>query len=147
MSQFLMFKLATDKNGWPPAGAESIPVERVTGGYRVLTPPFFVKDISVGDIVDCSNDSEGYVSNLVCKHRSARSTIWVAPRGAPPWQTAKAELLGLGCNVETLKEFGVSSIDLPENVSLALLDRILEPVASAGAFVAYPSLRHVEGGS
>ena len=142
MSAFLIFRLEEVQSGWPPVGAESLPVQKVAYGFRIQTPPFFVKDISVGDIVRCEFDDEGYASNLVFIERSRRSTVWVAPRKLPEWPLAKAELLQAGCDIENLNQFGIAAIDVPEHVSLSRLDRVLLPLTMAGGFVAYPSLRH-----
>lgn len=144
MTKFLRFRLDVDDQGWPPAGAESLPVDEVGAGFRILVSPFFIKGISVGDIVECSYDSEGYVQTWAHTYKSRRSTIWVTPKIPYKWQSAKAALLALGCNVETLKQFGICSIDLPPEISLSTFDDLLKPIVAAGGALAYPSLRHEE---
>jgi hypothetical protein len=144
MTKFLKFRLAVDEDGWPPAGAESMPVEELPVGYRILVPPFFLRELSVGDVVNCSLDDEGYVDSWAHQGRSQRSTIWVFQSKLPQWNAAKSALLESGCNVETYPNIGLHAIDLPSEVTLQTFDKLLAPCIAAGAMVAYPSLRHAD---
>lgn len=142
MAKFLCFKLDIDSGGWPPAGAESIPVEVSGSAFRILLPPFFVKDLSVDDVIKCNFDNEGYVQSIHHEYRSDRSTVWLATMGLAQWQPAKERLLALGCNIETFKQYDLSSIDLPADVSLFTFDTLVKPIIEAGRYVVFPSLRH-----
>lgn len=142
MPAFLNFNLDVDANGWPPAAIDSVPVEVVGLTHRVLVSPFFVKGLSVNDVIECKFDEDGNVDQFFVLKKSSRSTIWLAEKVHCEWQDAKATLLKLGCSVETLMQWNICAIDLPEEISLDTFDRIMKPVLDAGAFIAYPSLRH-----
>jgi hypothetical protein len=56
-------------------------------------------------------------------------------------QDCLSKARSLGCNTVGLNQIGCYSIDVPEDVSILEIDRILEDVTEVAA-VAFPSLRH-----
>ena len=51
MTVELTFALSNDDPDWPPVGVERIPTEEIDDGFRILVPPFFVKNLSVDDVI------------------------------------------------------------------------------------------------
>ena len=56
----LTFTLEIDDD-WPPVAVECLPFERVANGYRALSVPLFVKDLSVGDVIAPEFNDHGEV--------------------------------------------------------------------------------------
>jgi hypothetical protein len=137
----LKFRLDVD-DGWPPVGAEILPVDRQNDLNSILAPPFFVKGISVGDVLRCSLDFEGYVKYWEHVEISSRSTVWVHYKSPIRWELAKKQLLERGCNVETLLSYKCVSVDVPQDLLMARIDEIMVPVIEAGGFFVVPSMRH-----
>ena len=44
---------------WPPVAIEGVPCIQVEGGYRIETPPLFVKGLSVGDVISAEFNLDG----------------------------------------------------------------------------------------
>jgi hypothetical protein len=140
---FLKFRLEIDDDGWPPVGSESIPViEREDGQYEVAVPPFFLKDISVGDQITVDLDDENYVTGWTHQSRSGRSTIWLLKGDAADLEPHLESLKNLNCNVERFTQVTLCSIDVPESVSVSEIDAIMARIKADGGQIAYPSFRH-----
>ena len=136
----LKFRLTVD-DGWPPVGFEVLPVDTEGEMHTILVPPFFLKGLSVDDVIKCTFDSEGYVENWAHVYKSNRSTFWVHFKSLVEWEAAKQHLLDLGCNIETYNAYKHSAIDVPSLLPWERVDEILGPVIAAGGFVVAPSLR------
>jgi Domain of unknown function (DUF4265) len=109
----------------------------------ILVPPFFLKGISVGDVLKCEIDAEGYVEQWKHVKKSNRSTVWAHYKSPINWELAKAQLIGLGCNVETFRAYKLSSIDVPPSLRMPKLNEILVPTVESGGFMVFPSARHL----
>jgi hypothetical protein len=130
---------------WPPVGSESLPFEKSGEGYECLSAPIFVKDLSVGDVIEFKKNSEGFLSNWSHISRSGRSTIWLL-RLADNDQIEPClqRLQSLGCNTTGIAEFGCYTIDVPEALAISDVDEVLETLDSELVAVAFPSMRHPE---
>jgi hypothetical protein len=128
--------------GWPPVSIEGLPFERCAGGYLLKAPPLFVKGLSVGDTV-AVEVIDGVVRGWNHLHRSKNSVIWLL-RMAPQSgiDGVLNELRGLGCNTAELSEMGSYSIDVPEQISIGRVEKILEELDDTKVAIAYPSFRH-----
>ena len=144
MSNTLSFKLTADDAGWPPYESETMPIERVGCGFRIVVPPLFVKGLSVGDVITGELDSEGYLQNFSHVMVSRRSTVWVMLKSFPHWEQIQTALLSAGCKVVPFRQLGFYSVDLSAEVSLKMFDEIIAPLVNGGGELAYPSLRHGE---
>lgn len=76
MRGLLQFPLEVEDD-WPPVGSESLPFEKLADGYRAMSPPLFVRDLSVGDVIDVSEDEFGFVSAWRHLAKSGRSVLWL----------------------------------------------------------------------
>lgn len=144
MTVSLQFPLDVNDD-WPPIGSESLPFEKSEGGYKCLSAPLFVKDLSVGDVIEFEKDSEGFLSNWSHLSRSGRSTIWLL-RLADNDQIEPClqKLRSLGCNTTGVAEFGCYAIDVPESLAISHVDDVLEDLDPDSVAVAFPSMRHPE---
>ena len=144
MSISLQFPL-TVEDEWPPVGSESLPFKELGKGYECLSPPLFVKDLSVGDFIEFKKDSEGFLSSWSHLSRSGRSTIWLLRLADNDQiEPCMQRLRSLGCNTTGVTEFGCYSIDVPESLAISDVDEVLEVLDSGLVAVAFPSMRHPE---
>lgn len=144
-TQSLLFPLVVDSDGWPPVGAESIPVKsHANGNFTILTPPFFIKDLSVGDVISVQIDNQRTIKNWLHVQRSRNSTVWVLQDAAISENELADQFLKLQCNVERFSQIGLLSVDVPPHVLESDLDRLIDNCRAIGAHVAVPSFRFDE---
>ena len=139
-------KFALDvEDDWPPVAVEVLPFRVGAEGYQVLVAPLFVKDLSVGDVIVATLDSENGVESWEHVSRSARTTIWLLKLRQPNGvDEVLADLRNLGCNSVGLDAAGCYAVDVPEAVPIATVDSILATLDSEAAAVVFPSMRHSE---
>ena len=141
-STHLNFALDVD-DGWPPVATECVPFERVSTGYRTLSAPLFVKDLSVDDIIEPDFDANGLVTAWKHVSRSENTTIWLL-RLAHTTQLdiVLARLRDLDCNTVSGDSLGCYAIDVPKRIPMAVVDEALAALDTES--VAFPSFRHAE---
>ncbi len=130
-------------DGWPPAAVESLPFQKTPAGLQALVAPLFVKDLSVGDVIEADMGPDRQVESWRHIARSGHTTIWLL-RQAQTDSIAPvlASLRQLGCTTVTLEEAGAYSVDVPESVPIQTVDAVLEQLDSDAVAVAFPSMRH-----
>ena len=62
---------------WPPVAIENLHFKLLNNGYELLTPPLFIKNLSVGDIIDVEIDDNRLVKSWRHVYHSGNSTIWL----------------------------------------------------------------------
>lgn len=135
-----MFDLEVDGD-WPPVAKECLILSRFNDGFRVEVPPFFIKGVSVGDVLKIEHDESCNVLSWAHAGKSIRSTVWVMFFGEYSYADEIKCLLELGCNVEELKKFRYISIDVPDPSVLDNVDSCFEHLNNNEVAVAYSSLR------
>jgi Domain of unknown function (DUF4265) len=141
---YLSFALQVEDD-WPPVGVESIPFELSVEGYKALSAPLFVKDLSVDDIIRVKFDSNNIVESWEHVSRSCHSTIWLLRlKQSNCVKDVLVQLRALGCNTTTFKTGGCYAVDVPESVPISQVDLILQKLDTNSTAVAFPSLRHCE---
>lgn len=137
----LTFRLEVN-DGWPPVAAEGLPCEKDKEKYRVLSPPLFIKGLSVGDVIEITETDHDQV--YAWKHivKSGRSTVWVMLLGSSNIEDCISQLKEMGCNVERFLDHRLLSIDIPEAVRREAVDLCLSSLNPEEVAVAYPSWRH-----
>jgi Domain of unknown function (DUF4265) len=142
-SAILEFGLV-EKDGWPPVSVESLPFSVASDGYVALLPPLFVKDLSVGDVIDAEVDIDSF-RVVSWRHvvRSKRTTIWLLQmRSSDTINVVLAKLREHGCNTVGLDALGTYAVDVPESVAIEMVDKALEHLDPESVAVAFPSMRH-----
>lgn len=138
----LQFALLND-DGWPPVGSESIPFDKTDAGYKCLSVPLFVKDLSVGDVIKINSFSGVFIESWCHIERSNRSTLWLLRLSdSPPIERSLKKMRLLQCNTTGVDEFGCYAVDIPDSVSIIDVDTILEDLDPDLVAVAFPSMRH-----
>jgi Domain of unknown function (DUF4265) len=141
----LGFVLEVDESGWPPVGVEWLWVKLVPAGFEILSAPFFVKGLSVSDVVVVESDSGGIVVGWHHVTRSARTTIWITTVDGYDVSRTLEALRRLGCNTATVSSLRCHSVDVPPGVPISDVDAVLSQLDAKRAPIAFPSFRHGEG--
>ncbi len=138
----LSFRLQVEDD-WPPVSLESVPVLACSDGYQCLEPPLYVKDLAVGDVIWALVSDEGVVDTWCHVHRSNHSTVWLLRLRSPNRiSTILQELRLIGCNTVSLEDVGSHSVDVPGEIDMSSVDRILASLDSEAVAVAFPAVRH-----
>jgi len=133
------------EDGWPPVAVECLPFRVAHEGQVALVPPFFMKDLSVGDVLEVTLDADRRVQSWLHVARSERTTIWLLRlQPSDTINVVLAQLRALDCNTSALEQAGVYAIDVPESVPIAAVDTVLDRLDSDSVAVAFPSMRHAE---
>ena len=130
------------EDGWPPVGAESLPVAPAPEGARLLVPPLFVKGLAVGDVFEVTDTVNGQAATWSVVSESGHSTVWLMALGDLELGGLMAQARELGCNTSIFPTQVLASIDLPPAVSVQALDALLAPYSANELAVAYPVWRH-----
>lgn len=143
-TESLKFRLDVEDE-WPPVGVESLPFRKADPGFEALVAPLFVKNLSVGDVIDVQLDEEGLVDSWRHLATSAHTTIWLLRlKKTTAIDEALTELRALGCNSVGLDSSGCYAVDVPPAVAISDVDLILSELDETAVATAYPSMRHPE---
>ena len=136
----LLFVLQVEE-GWPPVGKEGLNCTVCKGGYRVDVPPFFIKDLSVGDVITVQRNGAGDIVAWSHVRKSQRSTVWILVNGDESIEDAIECLKRLQCNIERFTQYRYFAVDVPEECPVTSLDECLDSIGER-ARVVFPSFRH-----
>ncbi len=136
----------TVEDGWPPVGLECLEVHRTALGYEVRSAPLFLRDVSVGDVLSFTFDSEGRVANFHHVARSKNTTVWLLrlDREKADLAPVLTELRSLGCDTVTLESLGCYAVSVPETTPIESVDSLLDRLDQDAVAVAFPAMRHEE---
>lgn len=133
------------EDGWPPAAVESLPFRLTETGYKALSAPLFVKDLSAEDLISVrlsGNDSIEHWEHIDCSHRS---TVWLLRLKTPNnIDEVLARARAMTCNTAGIDSLGCYNIDVPIEVPITEVDSFLADLDEDAVAVAFPSLRHPE---
>ncbi|WP_222566001.1 DUF4265 domain-containing protein [Novilysobacter antarcticus] len=141
--QQLTFSLHVEDD-WPPVAAECLPVEEHLGGFRLLSPPLFVKRLSVGDVIRVEETINDQVVAWTVQSASQHSTIWAMAFGGFDLGPILSKARALGCHTATFSSGALAAVDVPPTVTAHQLDSMLTGYDEAELAVVYPSWRHEE---
>ncbi len=136
------FELEIDDADPPPVSTETLHCEMANGGLRVLNTPFFISDLSYGDVILVLERNGEEVTRWSHLARSDHSTVWLLCTGAEAPTTFLKTLSNLGCRYEGMQQLRLYSIDVPPTVSGPEVDACLSDVPPGEFELAYPSWRH-----
>ena len=111
-----MFPLIDDEE-WPPYPAESVDAVLLAHDLaEIVGVPWFVTNLSRGDIVRVHHDGIGYVGGVIVS-RGGHSTLHVMAATDDELAPVIRELTALGADVRSGLEPPMLAVDVPENVS------------------------------
>lgn len=141
MKTELMFVLDVD-DGWPPVRKECLRCIDLEYGYQIQEPPLFIKDLSVGDVIEVVWGGEGEVVGWSHVEKSKRSIVWIMVSGDDSVTSAIECLKRLRCNVAEFEAYRYLAVDVPAECPVERLDECLDALNREGVSVAFPSFRH-----
>jgi hypothetical protein len=140
----LTFPLSVEDD-WPPVSTESLPFTETDDGFLAQVAPLFVKDLSVGDLLNVTLGPNNIVQSWTHNQRSSRSTIWLLRlKEGPEIIQILQKLRDLDCNTVTMDTLGCYSIDVPETIAISDVDVVLDTLDKDAVAIAFPSMRHPE---
>jgi hypothetical protein len=110
----MLFDLTPDAHGYPPVSVEGVWVEPiVSGNFRVENVPFYVRELSCGDVVAGKADARGvlHFNGLVIP--SGNSTFRVIVHDVSRLAGVRAEILEYGVDTEVDRKQHLIAIDIP----------------------------------
>ena len=137
----LTFRLDVD-DGWPPVAAEVIPCIREAAGYRIGAAPFFVKGLSVGDVIEIVDEENGQVWAWKHVSKSGHSTVWAGRIGDTDVRAELDWLMDCGGRVEAFPDGRMFALDVPPSIDAASFDAHFGGFSDTELALAYPSWRH-----
>jgi Domain of unknown function (DUF4265) len=115
----VLFHLEKDEDDYPPDDWESLWAQEIGGGsYKIDNIPFFVRGISVGDIVSVKKKEEDFVFNVIEEY-SSNSVIRVMLFVPTKLDELKLKMSGFGCEFESSHIKGLISFDVPPTASFS----------------------------
>ena len=137
----VMFPLIDDEE-WPPYPAENVDAVLIAHDLaEIVGVPWFVTNLSRGDIVRVRHDGIGYVGGAIVS-RGGHSTLHVMAATEHELAPVVQELTALGADVRSGLEPPMLAIDVPENVSLNVAVRILTAAESMTCAFTIASNQH-----
>jgi hypothetical protein len=124
MHKKLLFTLTRDDNGYPPVSFESIWVTPQEAGYMVDNIPFFVKDVTFGDIIEATENEE-YLTYVKTLEESGNSLIRVVYYEGTDHEQVRSMLAQLGCSTELDSDHQLIAINIPAQASLEAVQKFL----------------------
>lgn len=114
--------------------------------FEILHPPMFIKDLSVGDVIDATVNDLGQVEAWCHHTRSEHTTIWLLRlKESCEIESCLAALRALGCfTVGGSPHLGSYAIDVPPALRIEVIDEVLARLDAERVAIAFPSMRHAE---
>ena len=129
---------------YPPVAVESLWCTRAGEGLVLANVPIFAEGIARGDrVATVMNDGHLVVAGVEAS--GGHSNVVVTPDEGWPIEIEElmAEVVRLGCDYELAKSWKILAIDVPADVPIADIDRLLSPLEADGALEWWISaLRH-----
>lgn len=125
------FRLERDDGSWPPAESEGLWAEHVGGDeYRIDNSPWFVRNLSNGDVVGARAGVDGVLWATDHRQRSGRLTVRVIPRKGGPMDGDLQPLVDLFApyrvDAEGFGQFRLVALDIPSDADLAAIKALLQ---------------------
>lgn len=141
MKTELVFQLDVD-DGWPPVAKECLRCIDVECGYQIQEPPLFIKDLSVGDVIEVVWGEDGEVVAWSHVEKSKRSIVWIMVSGDYSVASEIECLKRLRCNVAEFEAYRYFAVDVPAGCPVERLDECLDALSKEEVSVVFPSFRH-----
>jgi hypothetical protein len=124
------FELPKDDDGWPPAASESLwAVPVAPDVVRLDNTPWFVRNVASGDLVRVRRRDDGRLWADERIEWSGNCTIRIVPFGKGPLGGSRQRVLDafapLGVSGEGIEQYGMVALDVPPNVDLSAVKRLL----------------------
>lgn len=127
------FRLEQDEDGYPPVAVESLWARPSVkpSEYVIDNVPFFVREVTIGDIVRVREDDGEHWFESVSA-RSSNSLVRVVFFDGADRRAIKEKLIALGCATESLEKHNLMAVSVPSTVELQDIQAFLQVEAEAG---------------
>lgn len=130
MHERIFFRLSKGEDGYPPNEWESLWGIKLTDyQFQIDNIPFFIRDISLGDIVIAKRQEQEWHFQRILK-RSQNSVMRIIVFDPAEVVPLRNELQNLGCTTESFKR--LLAVDIPRSVSISIIDRFLQSGEAQG---------------
>lgn len=138
-----IFDLEVSDN-WPPVDAESLWLEKADAGYIIRTIPYFIRNISLGDIVEIEQLDNARAKLIRIVEQSENSTIWLYFKSQfERVDEVLTKLSAAGIVYEGGGIAGYYALTLYPDIPLRTFDSIIIPYESSGwVEIVYGAMRH-----
>ena len=130
----IVFPVEQQDEQYPPVSTESlwcIPVDEVNA-YRVDNIPFYVREISLGDLVEAGKVAGSIVfQRLLAK--APNSTVRVFVYDTDSVDVVQDRLHALGCSTERSDIPGLISVSIPNSTDVTMVLSFLDLETANGA--------------
>lgn len=124
--QKIYFKLEQDEDGYPPNDWESLWAKEIElGKFQIDNIPFFVYNISYGDIVSAFNQDDKLCFRQLLVP-SAHSVVRVILFDTSGVESLRSSLQDMGCSSELSHVSHLFAVDIPPSVSLKSIRELLD---------------------
>lgn len=131
------------QEGWPPATAEWVWCEEREGIFELLSAPFFIEGLAVGDQFRADPDA---ANGLIFAHeivrQSAHSLMRVLDTRRIGLEYSAQYLLTLGCRIARPQQFGMIAVDVPPEVDGVTIATATDQLRRVGFALSFPVWRH-----
>ncbi|MFK3817601.1 DUF4265 domain-containing protein [Pseudomonas sp. NPDC089407] len=116
----VLFRLAQDANGYPPASVEGLWAKAVEGGYAIDNIPFHVYGIAPGDVI-VTREEAGETWFAELRQSGGSSVFRIVVRPPETLDQVRAALQDFGCACETEPAVKMLAVEVPPQRSLDTL--------------------------
>jgi hypothetical protein len=125
------FPLTQDEDGYPPATVETLwASDKGEGLYEIDNIPFFVRKISVGDVVRAQLE-EGALWFQEREFVSAHSTVRIVVYRKDQIEEIRKRLERDGCSTEFIENYKLIAVDVPPSAAYEVALEYLKELAAA----------------
>ncbi len=133
-------------DGWGLTGSEHVWCEEIDGLFELLSVPFGVKGLAVGDRFRAEADPiNGCVFEHELVEQSGHSLVLVRDNRKIGFDASRDYLESLGCRSETLAQCNLLAVDIPAAVGRAEIGTAISQLKRAGFEVLPRVWRHAVG--
>ena len=133
----VVFELPRGDDGWPPVAREGLWGVQVTSDtVRLHNSPWFARGVANGDLIRVRRGEDGQLRAEDRLEWSGYCTIRIIPFRDGPLGGSRQRVLDafspLGVTGEGIEQYGMVALDVPPDVDLAAVKRLLREGTHAG---------------
>lgn len=121
----IAFRLQPDDDGDPPVGVETVWARVTKLGYELENVPFFARSATLGDVADAEL-KDGQLFYRSTLESSTNSLIRVVCYSDSARAEVREKLSEMGCSTESIERYRLVAVDLPAEVLIQDVRRILD---------------------
>jgi hypothetical protein len=130
------------EDGWPPLGTEGVWCKKIGEHYQLDNIPFFIQNLAVGDIFSASSDPVNeHIFEFKVLKESGHSVISILNNIDLDLANFLNSVKKLGCTYEHFKQYSLTAIDVPPDIEIDELNKLVDKYEELGIDFAFPVWR------